>query len=80
MPIAEEPGITLNVIQMATEAQYASTAALCAKQKGLVADHLLETHFPGCERSSKMDLEASHPASLPSDDNWQEALRTITED
>jgi hypothetical protein len=45
-----------------------------------VADHLLETHFPGCERSSDENSTTLEIASLPTESNWLEASGIIFED
>jgi hypothetical protein len=45
-----------------------------------VADHLLETHFPGCERSSDEISTTLETASLPTETNWLEASEIISED
>jgi hypothetical protein len=45
-----------------------------------VADHLLETHFPGCKSSSdevSVPLESVYP---PTEANWLEASKIISED
>jgi hypothetical protein len=45
-----------------------------------VADHLLETNFPGCERSSDEVSAALESVSLPTECNWPEATRIFSED
>jgi hypothetical protein len=45
-----------------------------------VADHFLETHFPGCERSSDENSTTLETTSLPTEANWLEAFGIISED
>jgi hypothetical protein len=45
-----------------------------------VADHLFETLFPGCERSSDENSTTLETASLPTETYWLEASGIISED
>ena len=45
-----------------------------------VADHLLKTHFPGCEPASDETSSSLEPINPPTEENWLEASRIISED
>jgi hypothetical protein len=45
-----------------------------------VADHLLETHLPGCEPSSVEISLSPDSVGPPTEENWIEASRIISED
>jgi hypothetical protein len=45
-----------------------------------VADHLLETHFPGCEKNSHEISQSPDSVDPATEENWLEASRIISED
>ena len=45
-----------------------------------MADHLLETHFPGCEPALYETPSSLEPIEPPTEEDWLEASRIISED